>query len=328
MPLPPPRSTATGAPVRRRPRPRVVAGTLALVAGAALLGGCGVRLESPPPTPPVPDAVEEVRQDGAVDAATIATTVAEVTGAEGEVAEVLERVAEQARTHADALGGVWEAWPGGAPEGVTTAPVRTDPPVADPAPQDVLDLLTAGAADARAASLASPDDAVAAVLASVSIARSHAAADLAGALGEDLGPAAGAELSPDALVARGSDGPTLLVLDQARHAFETVAARSTGTSREAAAGRAAHLQLLVDTALADGAPDRRPGVYDLPDATDDLSAEQAAAVDAESRLLAHWVFSITLTGPEQRESLLAAAELAAGQVRAWGGTLEELPGLG
>lgn len=328
MPIPPPRSTAAGAPARPRPHARTVAGTLALVAATALLGGCGVRLESPPPTAPVPDAVEQVRQDGAIDAATIARTVAEVTAAEGEVAEILDRVAAQARTHADALGGVWVAWPDGAPEGVTTAPVSTDPPVAAPEARDVLDLLTAGAADAREASLASPDDAVAAVLASVSISRSHTAADLAAAVGEDLAPAAGAALTPDALRARGSDGPTLLVLDQARHAFETVAARSTGATRQAAAARASHLQLLVDTALADGAPDRRPGVYALPDATDDLSAEQAAAVDAESRLLEHWVFSITLTGPEEREALVAAAELAAGQVRAWGGTLEDLPGLG
>ncbi|KAE8763746.1 DUF4439 domain-containing protein, partial [Georgenia thermotolerans] len=100
--------------------------------------------------------------------------------------------------------------------------------------------------------------------------------------------------------------------------------------------RAGELQGLVDAALAAGAPDERRGAYDLgmgepaPDAADPtgtLGPEQAVAVAAERRLLAHWTSVAAAARAGQREAAVAAAEDAAEQVRAWGGQLPALPGL-
>lgn len=311
-----------------RPAPPAVrrARALAACAGALLLAGCGVRLETPPPAEPVADAVEVARQDAAVDAARLATTATRAAGEDRGTAE-LELVTQISREHLTALGGVWRAWPGGAPTDVPTTDVPTGPPVADPGPGDVLALLTDAAGRAREDALATSDEPARAVLASVAVARDRAAVRLAAALGTEAPPTAAAPLSTDALLARGVDGPTLLVLDQARYAYETVAARSDGDRRQEAAGRADHLQQLVDAAIAAGAPDGRLAVYDLPGATGPLSPEQAAAVDAEQRLLEHWIFSLGLAGAGARPALLDAAGYAAAQVERWGGTLPALPGL-
>ncbi|MHB1289138.1 DUF4439 domain-containing protein [Georgenia sp.] len=304
-----------------RTAPAAAAGRWALAVSAALLlAGCGVRLDSPPPTVPVPDDVEVVRQHEATLAATLALDVPQITTADPAVTAQLELVADQARAHADALGGVWEPWPDGVPAGVTVPE-----PVSPPAPataEDVLALLAAGAASARDEALTTPDDALAATLVATSISRAHAAADLAGVLGLPVTTPEAAPLSREALVARGADGPTVLVLDAARYALETVAARSDGPVRQAARERVASLQSLIDTALAAGAPDGRLPAYDL-------EAEDPAAVAAaaEARLLEHWLFSLTLVAPGERGDLVAAAQDAADRVRAWGGTLGALPGL-
>lgn len=318
-PVLPPRPRAP-----RRRRRTVLTGVLA----ALSLAGCGVRLETPPPVAPSPDAAEELRQEAAAEAATIAATVSEVT-ADPATAELLGRVGAEAGAHLEALGGVWVAWPGGAPEGAVAPEPAPTTAVPDAGPDDVLALLTEGAADAREGALAAPTDELAAVLAAVSLSRAGAAADVAAATGAPAPEVSAAPLSREGLLARGVDGPTLEVLDEARFAYETVAARSEGGAREAAQARAAHLQSLVDLAVEEGAPDERLGVYDLPGADGEagLSAEQAAIVDAESRLLEHWVFSLGLVGPEARAPLVDAAADSARRVVDAGGTLPALPGL-
>ncbi|WP_345038566.1 hypothetical protein [Georgenia daeguensis] len=295
---------------------------------ALTLAGCGLRLETPPPVAPSPDPAEEVRQDAAAEAAVIAATVSDVT-AEGATAELLARIGEEAGAHLDALGGVWVAWPDGAPEGAVTPEPAATSAVPDPDAADVLELLTTGAADAREGAVAAPTDDLAAVLAAVSLSRAHGAAEVAAATGATAPESAAAPLTREALLVRGVDGPTLRVLDQARFAYETVAARSAGAARESAVARAAHLQSLVDVALEEGAPDERLGVYDLPGADDEagLSAEQAAVVDAESRLLEHWVFSLGLVAPDARGALVDAAADSARRLVDAGGTLPALPGL-
>lgn len=277
-----------------------------------------MRLDTPPPEAPVPGAAEEARQGEAALATTLARTAVPSSGP--AVAAQLDVVAAQAQAHADALGGVWAPWPDGVPEGVDAPepPVTAAPATAE----DVLALLAGGAASARAEALTTPDDTLAATLAATSISRAHAAADLAAALGV-AAPALpeAAPLSREALLTRGADGPTVLVLDAARYALETVAARSEGSARDATRARAVHLRSLVDAALEAGAPDGRLPAYDL--GTEDA----ATAAAAEQRLLEHWLFSLTLVAPGEREALVAAAQDAADRVRAWGGELGPLPGL-
>ncbi|WP_152196506.1 DUF4439 domain-containing protein [Georgenia subflava] len=323
-----PAQPAPDRPAARARGRRARRAAVALLA-AAVLAGCGVRLDSAPPEEPAPDAVEELRQEAAVDAATIAATVAEITSEDEATAALLERVAADAGAHLGALGGVWVAWPEGAPEDVETSDVVTTPPVPEPGAADLLTLLADGAAEARSGALQAPTDELAALLASVAVSRSRSATALAAVLGTEPPAGTAAPLDPQGLLARGVDGPTLLVLDQARYAFETVAARTEGAARERATTRAIQLRSLVDAAVAAGAPDVRLGFYDLPgpDAAAGLSAEQAAAVDAEERLLEHWLFSLGVAAPDARAALLDAAAHAAAEVEAWGGTLRALPGL-
>ncbi|MFH5822507.1 hypothetical protein [Georgenia sp. AZ-5] len=364
----------TARPVRRPWR--AVAGVAVL---AATLAGCGaVRLDTPPAEPPRPDAVEVQRQEEAILSAAIAD-VARITDAGADVAGVLARVAGNAEAHAGALGGVWEPWPGGAPEGART-PEPVETPSATATPEGVLGLLVQGAASAREAALTSTDDDLAAALAAVSLSRADDARRLAAALGVSADLPAGAPLTPEALLTHGPGEATVRLLDSARFAVETVAARTDGAARERAWERAEHLQALVDAALAAGAPDERSAAYDLglvaqnaaagpdaepgadgamgshagadgsgiPDAdatanssespdddvaadgfgVGDLTAEQAVAVGAERSLLELWVANIGRTPAGERESVLAAAEHAAVQLRAWGGELPALPGLG
>lgn len=326
-----PSHTAAAGPVpprRHRPPRRRAAFAVTTALAALSLAGCGLRLETPPPVAPSPDVAEELRQDAAAEAATIAGTVSEVT-ADGATADLLTRVGAEAEAHLDALGGVWVAWPEGTPEGAVAPEPAPTAAVPDPDAADVLELLTTGAADAREGAVAAPTDDLAAVLAAVSLSRAHAAAQVAAATGAAAPEPAAAPLTREALLVRGVDGPTLRVLDQARFAYETVAARSDGAARESAVARAAHLQSLVDAAVEEGAPDERLGVYDLPgaDAEAGLTAEQAAVVDAENRLLEHWVFSLGLVSPDGRGALVDAAADSARRLVGAGGTLPALPGL-
>lgn len=291
------------------------------LAAALVLTGCGVRLDTAPPEVPTADAAEEVRQDEAVLAQTLARDVPRITATDPAIATQLEVVAAQAQAHADALGGVWEPWPDGAPEDVMVPEI--DAPASPTTPEDVLDLLVSGAASAREAALTTSDAELAATLAATAIARAAAAAGLGAVLGMPVTAPDAAPLSREALLARGADGPTVLVLDSARYALETVAARSSGEVRQAMRERAVALRSLVDTALAAGAPDGRLAAYDL-GAEDDAGA----VVAAQTRLLEHWLFSLTLVAPGERSDLVAAAQDAADQVSAWGGTLCALPGLG
>lgn len=124
----------------------------------AATAGCGVRLDTPPPEPPTPDAAEQVRQEAALAAATLAATATAAAGgadgadgatgaadeagaadenpgaagADDAPAAALLEIADDARAQEAALGGVWVAWPDGAPEGVATP--RCGPPRRWPTP--------------------------------------------------------------------------------------------------------------------------------------------------------------------------------------------------
>lgn len=307
---------------------RRATGALALTLA---LTGCGLRWETPLPEEPSADAIEQSRQSAAVSTATLAATLDALPApAEGEdeVAAVLDRARDQVAAQEEALGGLWVAWPEGAPEGVAASgPPATAPP-AEPDAADVLNQLERSSAQARRDAVRTPDDDVAALLASMSIARAHLAADLGAVLDVEVERPAGTPMSIEALLRRGVDGPTVAVLDQARHAWETRAARADGDRREAATRRAEHYQSLVDAALAAGARDSRLPTYAEGDPGEtDRTAELVAVLDAERDVLEHWLFSTSLANEEMREVLLAAAEDSAAWLRRLGGQVGDLPGL-
>ncbi|MET0434758.1 MAG: DUF4439 domain-containing protein [Cellulomonas sp.] len=177
------------APARPR-RARALAGVLAL-GTAALLAGCGLRLETDPPAEPVPDATEQVRRDAVDDALALATAAEAATaGADESVGAVLGLVASTAGVQVEALGGVYESGlaedPGATP---SPTPSATDPAAT---PADVLALLGGAASEASADARATDDPGLARLLASVAASRAQLTDRLAAALGAEA-PAVDAE---------------------------------------------------------------------------------------------------------------------------------------
>ena len=189
MPRTVPRPAARPAPVRSR-RARALAGALAL-GTAALLSGCGLRLETEPPAEPVPDAAEQVRRDAVDDALALASAAeTAAAGADEGVGAVLGLVASTAGVQVEALGGVYESGLA-LPDGATPSPTpsATDPA---PTPADVLALLGAAASEARSDARAADDPALARLLSSVAASRAQLTDRLAAALGAEP-PAVDAE---------------------------------------------------------------------------------------------------------------------------------------
>lgn len=298
------------------PRRTRVVGLLALVALG--LAACGVRLDTPPPTPAPPDAVEEVRQAAAVDAEELAR-LAEAAAGAGGPETILTAVADGSEAQADALGGRWEPWPSASPTGGEPSPTTVPTPATDATA--VLDALVAGAAEARSAALETTDGDLAGVLGAVAVWRTVTAAELAETLGADVSLPTGTPYPPSALAEWEMDSGTVLVLDSARYAYEVVAARADGDPRAAAAARADHLHDLSDAGVAALGDDPRRGVYDLGEAED----AAALAARAEEAVLGQLLFRLTLTGRDGREGVLDAALDAAERLEAWGGDVPPTP---
>lgn len=108
-------TAADAAPRARRTRPAARAGRLLAVvtvlATGVLAAGCGVRLDTPPPTEPSPDTVEVLRSGAVDDALAVAALVADVTPRVTDPAAltVLGEAGAFAEQHVDALGGVYDS---------------------------------------------------------------------------------------------------------------------------------------------------------------------------------------------------------------------------
>ncbi|WP_413450623.1 hypothetical protein AA0Y32_03160 [Georgenia phoenicis] len=290
--------------------------------GAALLvaltlTGCGVRLETPPPEVPTADAVEQARQDAAL----VAAQLRDAPGAastDADVQEVLEVVGSASAEHAEALGGVWEPWPGAGPD-ATAYPQdpATPEPTATASPEEVLDLLEEGAATAREDAL-THDGELGRLLASVAISRTWLATDLARALGTEAErlPAEPLPAPEPGTV----DPATSRAVDAARYAFEVVAARSSGAQREAAVERAEQLARVAGAVAPE--EDERDVAYDVSGATSERALAGAAELDVVGAYVA-----LLGTPAADREAVLSAASYAAGQARSWDTALPALPGL-
>jgi hypothetical protein len=205
----------------RSARALVAAPVAVLVAAlvAVTLAGCGVRIESPPPSEPTPDAAEQLRRDAVSDARKIANLA---TFAMPPLPEALQgelgRIKTDAQAYAAALGGVYvsglpcptvkgetaSAPPSGQPcptPTPTLSPGGSQPPVAPTRTPDVTDVVAAliAASDRnRAVANTTEDGAMARLLASIGAGQQIAAlrlAALAGVPGPD--PVAPTMPSPD-----------------------------------------------------------------------------------------------------------------------------------
>lgn len=288
-----PGTSPTRAPGRRRTsragRPaRAAAVALALLVAA----GCGVRLETPPPTEPVPDAVEVVRRAAVADAlhvAELADAASADPASSPEAVAELTAVGTQARAHAEALGGVYES---GIETDEPDASPTTSPSAVTATPADVVAALTDAAGRSAASADVTADGPLARLVASVGTAQTVSAVRLAplagveapavaeahvpapdtsgpagtaasptpGATSATTSPTTAATLDPDAAAARVPEGlsaadlATLVVAeDAAGYAMEVRAAQSEGGQRDALVARAAqHRQRAQDWAVLAG----------------------------------------------------------------------------
>lgn len=279
-----------------------------MLAVAALLAGCGLRLDSPDPTPSPPSADEVARQREALRAEALARLP---HGGE----EALVAVALHAGQQLDALGGVWVAWPAG------DGPSPTDAPAADivigPGATGVLEALDEGIPDLVAATREAEDPALARLFAAIATARTADAERLATAVGvpRDIPPMPSVITATVPEVVRSLDATAWLI--------EAIAARRRAAGEDAGAliERAAELRRLAEaTVTANGWVDADPRDpwYPVSEADD--------AAGLEANLARALVAAIGESAA--RESLLAAARTSAVLAARGGAEVGALPGVG
>ncbi|WP_298459613.1 DUF4439 domain-containing protein [uncultured Cellulomonas sp.] len=341
-------------------------GAVLLVLVLALVSGCGLRLETPPPAAPTPDAREAARQRASADA--VAIDVLAAAGAPagdpaaappsdpaGEaVAAARAAAASDAQVHLDALGALDQpegattgddADPGAgsdaaatdgttdgtppAPDAVTPAP---EPTAA--APEVLANRLTEAAATARADAATIGDGPLARLLGSIAVNRLLSAARLADAAGLKAPPVPAVVLPesvPDGVGA--ADLEALIASeDAAGYALEVVAAKHDGDLRSRAGDRAAvhrdRAQTWAELADVDGTGlDPRRVAYALPDGLDDAATAADLAQSLETALADHYAGLVAAAGPDARVAFVDAVAEATAQAVAWGAPLPALPGL-
>ncbi|MEU4387405.1 DUF4439 domain-containing protein [Promicromonospora sp. NPDC023805] len=339
---------------RARTRSRSALTALALTC-AIILSGCGVRLESPPPTEPVPDAVEVVRRTAVADALLVADqagTAAVADGVKPDVAAELTAIAEATALQAQQLGGEYDSGLGDiVTERSGASPSATTP---EQTPGAVVTSLGDAATRTRAAADQAQSGPLGRLLGSVSAAQARYAWNLARLTGARA-PALPSTQIPEPLEddaepsetstapASATEGPAavptglsaeelatlVLAEDTAAYALEVRAAQADGDVRTRAYDRArvhrARAQAWALVAGVDGTDqDPRRVAYAVPGpetATPDLVR------DLENDLTQNYATLVGVAEPGTRAILVALmtdTTLAAAQ---WGAPAIPFPGL-
>ncbi len=259
-------------------RLRGFAAAVAAVTVATLVSGCGVRWETDPSPAPSPDATTVLR-DSLAEAENV---VAEA--AAGSTLPIAGRAAKSAEAHLTALGGVYVAYPGSTPS--PSPSPEALPPVAD------------AIADVRAQAKD-----VAGQATDTDLAFLAASIELEWALVEwASGPAP--TTSPDPPMA--TDLPDaavselVLAHDEARFAYETLAAQEFATDRAVALARALFHGDTADALVTLVAVDPRTPLYQLRDADlTDPDARDALARSLELDL--GWRYASLMDGATARD---------------------------
>lgn len=351
-------------PRSRRPHLSGVARITAAGLALAVLAGCGLRVETPPPTEPTPDATEVVRARTVDDALHLEELArAALAGADDATAAVLEDVAGFSERHADALGGPYDS---GLPD---ATPTPTPTPVSVAEPGELLALLVTATGHALEDADAVAEGPLARVVASVGTARGELAVRLGAATGQpvvvvDGGVAAeGAEpespeptatqepgdATPDgaspvpsasAPEAEGSDGglpeadvsALVLAHDQAGYGLEVVAARLTGAAQERAQAAAAEHRAAAEEwadvgALSGTSHDPRLAAYDLPAGVEDPDVARELARGLEASLAEAYATAVAHAPAGERADLVRGLRTASAAALTWGATPVAFPGM-
>ena len=342
---------------RARTRSRSGLTALALTC-AIILSGCGVRLETPPPTEPVPDAVEVVRRTAVADALLVADQAGAAAAAEGvksDVAAELTAIAEATTLQAEQLGGEYDSGLGDIlTERSAASPSATTP---EQTPRAVVTSLRDAATRTRAAADQAQSGPLGRLLGSVSAAQALYARDLAeltGARGpalpptqipepleDDVEPSEGEEASAapasdaeePAAIPTGLSAEELVTLvlaeDTAAYALEVRAAQADGDVRTRAYDRSrlhrARAQAWAVLAGVDeNEQDPRRVAYAVPGsdtATPDL------ARDLEEDLTQNYATLVGVAEPGTRAILVALMTDTALASAQWGAPATPFPGL-
>lgn len=351
-------SSATMKPNGHQARTRRRSGLTALALTCAIiLSGCGVRLETPPPTEPVPDAAETVRRTAVADALRVAEQADAAATGEGvrpDVAVELGEISAAATEQAEQLGGEYDSGLGDlVAERPDASPSASTP---QDTPRAVVTSLVDAATRTRAAADQTQVGPLGRLLASISASQTQYATDLARLTGAkapelpptqipeppepDAEPTAEATAATPAAAATGpaavpgglsGEDLSALVLaeDTAGYALEVRAAQSTGDVRTQAHERARlHRSRAQAWALVAGIDstdlDPRRVAYTVPRAdttTTDL------ARDLEADLAQNYASLVGVAEPGTRAvlvGLLTESTLAGGR---WGAPAVPFPGL-
>lgn len=257
----------------------VPAAAAVLVGGGLFLYSQGVRLDNQNLEPEPPSASEVTRQGLAELAAQIS---------DGAAKNSLTQLASNAKEWEANVGGVWVAWPSGAPSGHTNEPVATTAPPGI-SPTELAAMLAKFSDDAGASGFLSAS--LGARLASVS---------LGGGCGTvDVAKAGAASASSEAVTAA----------EAARQWLEHDAAHTTGKNRVALIDRAESIGALQSAMISAGARDTRPAVVPLPeDPTNAALAQLTRALlheahnDAAREAILPYVCSLYITDVERHEA--------------------------
>ncbi|MDF2848893.1 MAG: hypothetical protein K0R97_2875 [Oerskovia sp.] len=320
-------------------RPVVRRGVVAIVTSLALLvvAGCGLRLETPPPTEPVPDAQETLRRvavEGALLVGDLADAAAATpSGLDQAALDALASTRAQADEHVTQLGGVYDSGLPGPDEPTTGATDQSTAP-ATATPAEVVEALTTSAVALRGAADQTEDGPFARLVTSIAASQYASARQVAATSGTPLPdslPTPTGLLVPEAAPSglSATDLSTIIEAeDAAGYAYEVRAALADGELRDAALGRAllhrARAEAWAQAAGTAGGPqDPRRVAYTIPS---DVPTPELAA-QLETSLTESYAALTGEAGTGTRlplVDLLIEANLAA---IGWGAPVSAFPGL-
>ena len=321
----------TGSHVARITRRRAL--LAAVLALSALVSGCGLRLETPPPVEPSPDAVEQVRARTVDDALALQTAAqgALATAADDDATKpLLDLVVAFCAQHVAALGGPYES--GIEPQDAPT-PSASPTAAAAVTAQDVLALLGHTTTTAGDDANSTTDGPLARLIGSIAVSRADLAARLAAALGEEApGAATSAAVVVPPQVPAEVAGPLARAHDEAGYALEVVAARGPQETRKATlaaarAHRAAGDAWAQAGGLANTAQDPRLAQYALPSDVDEEGALTRLAVKVLDGIAVASAAALGDVPAGMRETYLDSLLLAVTDARALGAPAVAFPGL-